>query len=318
MRISRFLAVSIFSAVAVTAIPIASLNPFSLAFRSGDADIYGHLDARALTPAQLSPKVIAVQKTQGQKQAQAKRKSAANTKMLGRVDVPPKAKGLTGEEGKKAEDKRKLTILQDKSKAMRTKQTDRKAAAAAKWEAQKLTPDEKAQKPSTKPPKMSPADRQQVKDALSGAAGRMKNTANIPQRKDQFTVGTNTYTGTEVRKAVMNSNLHEARPAGQAANRNPKAFRNDPYGGSHPDTKLAGKRPIPGNPAGLKEFPVIKGGLTGYNGGGSVGPGRVITSSTNGQDTFHGVIAHDPSRGGANEDHYLATKKAAPPPKKGK
>jgi hypothetical protein len=262
---------------------------------------------RVLSAGQLSHHVVATQKGQAQKQTtKSAEKKKLNTKIMGavpKVRAPDhktagKSPSERGALHQKANDKAKaqaITQAQKKGKADRTK----------KWE------DAKGKKgPAQGPPKtkLNSAEKGQVKGALRDAAHRMQNTANIPHNKDKFTVGGQTSTGKEVRKAVMNSHLHGPVPIGRGDNKLPKEFRNDPYNPSHGDASLRGQRPI-NNPTGAKlhEYPVTK-QVQGWIGSGSVGPHRVITSNQGGHDTFHGVIGHDNSRGGDKDDHYLATK----------
>lgn len=121
--------------------------------------------------------------------------------------------------------------------------------------------------------------------------------------------------GKDVRKAVMMSNVNSANPVGQRNKEQPKKYNNDPYSPHHPDSELAGKPTIPGLPAGKGvEYPVLSGSHTGWTGGRTqnVGTARVITENgagKGGNDKFHGVIAHDMTKGGDLHDHYLATKK---------
>ncbi|RDB24828.1 hypothetical protein Hypma_007362 [Hypsizygus marmoreus] len=270
----------------------------------------------ALTPAQVGHRQTSLQK--GKKR---KEKIYVNNAVTKTVQLLPKGESfsnLSPRERQEAGEKRKKDIQRVRSQAITAAQRKRKADATARWEAAKLTPaqkhkakaDVKTVGSSTKPPGLTPEDRNQVQSALKNAGDRMQDTVNIPGRKDQFTVGKNKWSGNEVRKAILNSYLHTPVPVGHPLNRNPKDFRNDMYDLSHPD--LAGQRPIPGNPIGLKEYPVIKNSPAGWNGGSAVGPGRVITSSVDGMDTFHGVVAHNPTRVGADDDHYLAKHKVGP------
>ncbi len=56
------------------------------------------------------------------------------------------------------------------------------------------------------------------------------------------------------------------------------------------------------------EYPVTH-QENGWRNNGRPGPGRVIMSNDGEHDIFHGVIGHDPKRGGDNDinEHYLAT-----------
>jgi hypothetical protein len=262
---------------------------------------------RVLDAHKLSEHVVAVQKGQAYKQTtkQAEKKKV-NAKVMG---AAPKVKAPESKTAGKSSAERKVLHQQanDKAKAqaISSAQKQGKADRAKKWADAKGKPGAAPKPPRTK---LDAGEKAQVKGALRDAATRMHNTANIPHNKDTFSVGGYTTTGKEVRKAVMNSHLHDPVPVGRGTNKNPKEFRNDPYGPSHGDASLRGQHPI-NNPTGAKlnEYPVTKQGQ-GWTGSGAVGPTRVITSNHGGVDTFHGVIGHDLTRGGDKDDHYLATK----------
>lgn len=209
---------------------------------------------------------------------------------------------------------------------------DAKAQRTAKW-AKKLPPKPKA----PKPPKMSADEKKAAADHLKAAGEKMRATTGIPNRKDTYkdssptpndaaakskSIITNSVpkandaaakkdiSGKDVRKAVFNSNVNEARPIGRNG-KHPKQFNNDPYSPTHKVTTLAGKPVIPGLGAGNgREFPVLSGSPTGWTGTQPVGAARVITEKGQGgnPDKFHGVIAHDKTKGGDDHDHYLIPK----------
>jgi hypothetical protein len=266
------------------------------------------LARRALNALKLSEHVVGVLKGQAQKQTvkQAEKKKL-NAKVMG---AAPKVKAPESKTAGKSSSERKVLHQQanDKAKAqaITSAQKQGKVDRAKKWADAKGKAGSASKPPRTK---LDHGEKAQVKGALRDAASRMQHTANIPHNKDTFSVGGHTTTGKEVRKAVMNSHLHEPVPVGRGTNKQPKEFRNDPYGPSHGDASLRGQRPIP-NPTGAKlnEYPVTKQGQ-GWTGSGAVGPTRVITSHDGGKDTFHGVIGHDLNRGGDKDDHYLATHK---------
>jgi len=300
----HFLRSVLLAAACLTLTALAAPLPRSVEISAHDAEAPS-LVRRVLDAAQLSEHVLATQKKQAQKQTANTAKTKVNKKIMQNV---PKVKAPAHEtEGKSSAERKVLhQKANDKAKAQAITQTqkNKKADRAKMWE------DAKGKKGPAQGPsktKLNDAEKDQVRGALKGAAQRMKNTANIPHNKDEFTVGGHTSTGKEVRKAVMNSHLHDAVPIGRGDNKLPKEFRNDPYSPSHGDASLRGKHPID-NPTGakLKEFPVTK-QVQGWIGSGAVGPHRVITSNKDGHDTFHGVVGHDTSRSGDKDDHYLAT-----------
>lgn len=287
--------------LSVSAAPVSGFSDLSA--RDVEAPA---LVRRVLNAAKLSHHVVAAQKGQAHKQTtKAAEKKKVNTKTM---NSAPKTKAPEHKTVGKSPSERKALHQKanDKSKAQAVTQAQKKAKAdrTAKWASAK---GKKGPAAGPQKTKLDKHEKGQVRDALKGAANKMKNTANIPHNKDKFTVGGHTSTGKEVRKAVMNSHLHAPAPVGRGDNKLPKEFRNDKYSPTHGDASLRGQRPI-NNPTGAKlhEYPVTKQGQ-GWVGTGAVGPHRVITSNTGGKDTFHGVIGHDTSRGGNKDDHYLAT-----------
>ncbi|KAF8893689.1 hypothetical protein CPB84DRAFT_1783136 [Gymnopilus junonius] len=300
----------------VSALPISQPNRFTardvnasaaLYDRAVDA-VYAELVRRVLDDHQLSEEVLATQKAQAQKVVADNEKHkqvdkikkatpkvrAPDDKVAGKS--PKERAALHQEANDKAKD-RAVTEAQKKSKAERTQ----------KWEDAKgkLAPVVGSGSGSRKI--LDPGEKAQVAGALHDAAEKMQHTVDIPGKKDEYTVGTHTSNGKDVRKAVMNSILHEDVPVGRGINKMPKEFRNEPYAPTHPT--MAGQRPI-NNPSGAKlnEYPVTS-QSQGWIGSGQVGPARVITSSTGGVDTLHGVVGHDVSKGGDKDDHYLAVHK---------
>ncbi|KAF8159672.1 hypothetical protein B0H34DRAFT_413223 [Crassisporium funariophilum] len=192
----------------------------------------------------------------------------------------------------------------------------RQAAKKAKKEANRIAgiPKGLAVTPPTKSKpkfKLSKQDKKDVSKALCDAAEKMDKTQNVPGRKDTYTVGTSSWSGKDVRKAIMNTYVHSPYPIGPKYRETPKQFRNDPYVPNHNDASLRGQRPlnapqVNGAPPIFFEYPITKTPAGWQGTKGSPGTGRAITYHNGVNDVFHGVIGHDDSRGGVTGDHYLA------------
>ena len=133
-------------------------------------------------------------RAQSKKPIARQQKKANNKKITDRV-AKPKTAGyskLSADERKKADTANSKQYNRMKSQAVTKAQKDAKAARSAKWAAAKKTTYTKKPR-APRAPKVSKAtkaaERNQVKTELRGAASRMKNTANLPGRKDQFKVG---------------------------------------------------------------------------------------------------------------------------------
>ncbi|KAF8877455.1 hypothetical protein CPB84DRAFT_1752159 [Gymnopilus junonius] len=251
--------------------------------------------------------VSSAQKGQSRRKDATERKRKANEKIehsVSRVRAPDHlTAGLSSSERAKlhqaAHDRARAQAVTHSQKA--SKEERRK-----KWESSAGS--SRKDRPSGRTRYPSPSDRHRTASSLRDANHRMQHTENIPHRHDSFSVGGHSTSGRHVRQAVGNSILYHHDPVGRGDNRNPKPFRNDAYSSSHGDHSLRGTHPISssshsGRP--LHEYPVTS-GHSGYYGSGRPGPARVITSHADGRDVFHGVVGHDPRRGGDHDDHYMA------------
>ncbi|TFK35534.1 hypothetical protein BDQ12DRAFT_759193 [Crucibulum laeve] len=289
----------------------------------------------ALPPERLSRAIVQVQKAHTRNIIAKSKKSAFNRKIYAKIQYPSKIPGFLSMNSAQKEEVRKeqeRSFRRAKAKALsdsrkRMKETRRNnnwtnvnanQAGGNGASRHMLRKDEK----------------QQVSNAISLAGRRMQETVNIPHRADEFRVGYNMWTGVEVRRAIMNLYLYAPFPVGRI-NRNasfplstqpgflssmlnchsspqPKPFANSVYRNTHQEVALRGQKPIPYVPdqLHLEEYPVLESHPSGWVGGGSVGPGHVIISQQDADgnaDTFWAVIGHDSTRGGEDEDHYLAT-----------
>ncbi|PPR05504.1 hypothetical protein CVT26_009008 [Gymnopilus dilepis] len=252
--------------------------------------------------------ISGAQKGQSRRKDTKEKKRKANEKILGSVPRVRAPEHLT--EGKSASERAKLhQAAHDKARAqaLTHAQKARKEERRKMWESARGS--SRKDKPSTRTRYRSPGEKHRTAHALHDAHDRMQHTENIPHRHDRFSVGGHSTTGRHVRQAVGNSILYHDDPVGRGDNKNPKPFRNDPYSSSHGDHHLRGTQPIPSSSHGgrnLYEYPVTH-SHGGYYGSGRPGPSRAITSHDDHRDVFHGVVGHDPHRGGDHDDHYMAS-----------
>jgi len=276
MHLKRCLLILATTCIAFTAaMPLARLGDDAALARREPEDFEFDLYSRA-TPNQ---KANAVFKAQGVRTAAKETKKVNNAAKFGAI-ADPKAKG----------------------KAIQAAQKDAKAQRAAKWDAKSkkpATPGQPKKPQAGQPPKpprpgkvakaqVRAQNKEEAKKELGDAAKRMKNTLNIPGRKDTFKVGDATNSGKEVRKAVMLTHLNEKNPTpyGKQGNGYPKTVKPYNYPNYEKDTKAKGEYVLP--QGGLQEHPITKKGWQ----GGQPGLTRVLTSKENGRDKLDAVVGH--------------------------
>ncbi|KAJ2924899.1 hypothetical protein H1R20_g12215, partial [Candolleomyces eurysporus] len=289
--------------------------------------------------AATSKNILAVQKAQGQGPKKAQDKKAANAKIQQKASATvankvqafrnkAKAGGAPLSQINAQADKLRS---KEKSRVLSQARIDRKAAKTQEWAAKKKTPHgkvatqaaaaarrrERKRTGAPSPPnqvklaknvKMTKQEKSNVQNRFQAAREKFSKTQGMPTRGQTVTVGSNSANGRAVRQAVFNSYLHQKNRIGHnRANQQPKTFMNSRYSTTHGEANLRGTRPLPRNGKKFQEFPVINKSPNGWTGNGKVGALRAVTYKQGGQRRV-AVIGHDSSRGGNNNDHYLATR----------
>ncbi|KAJ2921463.1 hypothetical protein H1R20_g15629, partial [Candolleomyces eurysporus] len=276
--------------------------------------------------AATSKNILAVQKAQGQGPKKAQDKKAANAKIQQKASatVANKVQAFRNKEKAGGAPLSQINAQADKlrskekSRVLSQAQIDRKAAKTQEWAAKKKTPHGKVATQAAAAARRrerkrtgAPSPPNQVKLAKNVKMTKQEKS-NVKNRfqaaREKFSKTQDSANGRAVRQAVFNSYLHQKNRIGHnRANQQPKTFMNSRYSTTHGEANLRGTRPLPRNGKKFQEFPVINKSPNGWTGNGKVGALRAVTYKQGGQRRV-AVIGHDPSRGGNNNDHYLATR----------